>query len=296
MKKVIKLLLAAVITANAFVACKKEVSISAVPPSAQSDKDSAAQSSQGSGSGGGASTTLSYGDTIFYLHTGAPNIISPKNFNRPGTFYGFPKGIELDSTTGNIDLANSETGLRYKILFVPRGTTDTIRTKIVISGINFYDGIYHLSQGDSIANAIYNANGQPFAPGQFGCGFANVFDDGNGCNSQGCAVSLFNGKINLAKSLRDGAIPRINDGQKQFTYYYRMDDPSSKALNSLKVKLYFYNTVADIPQYLWDILLTDHAGTILRANNGGGAMEVAAQGVAAASARPRPPCLIIIEH
>jgi predicted small lipoprotein YifL len=299
MKKTIKILLAAVVTASFFTACQKEGSLDLIPPSS---KDSAVQSSQGSGGsgsgGGGASTTLSYGDTIFYLHTGAPNIISPKNFNRVGTFYGFPKGIELDSTTGTIDLANSETGLRYKILFVPRGTTDTIRTKIVISGINFYDGIYHLSQGDTIANAIYNANGQPFAPGQFGCGFANVFDDGNGCNSQGCAVSLFNGKINLAKSLRDGALPRVNDAQKQFTYYYRMDDPSSKALNSLKVKLYFYNTLADIPQYLWDILLIDHAGTILtRANNGGGTMEVAAQGaqgVAAACARPRPPCLIII--
>jgi hypothetical protein len=298
MKKTIKILLAVVVTANVFTACQKEGSLDLIPPSS---KDSAAQSSHGpggsggSGSGGVNSTTLSYGDTIFYLHTAAPNIISPKNFNRQGKFYGFPKGIELDSITGKIDLAESETGLRYKILFVPNGTTDTIRTKLVISGINFYDGIYNLSKGDSIAHSIYNASGVPFVPGQFGSGNANVFDDGNGCNSQGCAVSLINGKINLAKSIRDGAIPRINDSQKEFAYYYRMDDQSGKALNRLKVKLYFYNTVADIPQYLWDILLIDHAGTILtRSNSGGGVMEVAAQGAAAASARPRPPCLVVI--
>jgi predicted small lipoprotein YifL len=298
MKKTIKILLAAVVTANAFTACQKEGSLYLEPPVSDSTIVTSHNGGGGNGGGVGNAANLSYGDTIFYLHPSGNNIISPRPLNKQGKFYGFPKGIELDSITGNIDIAQSETGLRYKIMFVPNGTTDTLRTKIVISGINFYDGIYNLSKGDSIAHSIYNASGIPFVPGQFGSGNATTFDVGGGCNSNGCAVSLVNGKINLAKSLRDGAIPRINDSQKEFAYYYKMDDQSGKALNRLKVKLYFYNTVADIPQYLWDILLIEHAGTIItRANNGGGVMEVAAQGaqgVAAANARPRPPCIIVI--
>ena len=231
-----------------------------------------------------SSLKISYGDTILYLKAGSSNIIVPQPMNKPGQFSGFPDGIEIDNTTGAINIAMSESGLRYKIMFVPTGTTDTISTKIVISGINFYDKIYKLSAGDTIARPIYNANGQSYSPGLFGTGFTNSFDDDKGCNNQGCAVSLNNGSINLAQSIRNGAILSINDAQKEFTYYYRMDDNSQKTLNQLKVKLYYYNTYADIPQYLWDIILIEHAGTILRSS---GTQKVA---------KPRPPCVIIIAN
>jgi hypothetical protein len=231
-----------------------------------------------------SSLKLSYVDSIFYLKPGSSNIITPQPMNKPGQFLGFPDGIEIDDNTGAINIAQSESGLRYKIMFVPAGSGDTISTKIVISGINFYDRIYRLSQSDTIARAIYNANGQSYSPGFFGTGSNNSFDDDRGCNNQGCAVSLSNGSINLAQSIRNGAIPAINDAQKEFTYYYKMDDPSQKTLNKLKVKLYYYNTYADIPQYLWDIILIDHAGTILRS------------GIAQRTARPRPPCVIIIAN
>jgi hypothetical protein len=235
------------------------------------------------------SNVLNYGDSIFYLRS-TGNIVSPLPINRAGKFIGFPKGIELDEITGKIDLAESEMGLRYRIMFVPDGSRDTISTKIVLAGINFYDGIYRLSQGDSIAMPIYNAKGVPYAPGLFGTGLNNSFDDGNGCNSQGCAVSSVNGRINLAKSLRDGAITSNHDSQKEFTYYYKMDDASGKSLNKLKVKLYYYQKRADIPQYLWDILLIDHAGTILRGAQGrGNGIDVVQ-----AFAKPRPPCIVII--
>ncbi len=238
------------------------------------------------------SNVLSYGDSIFYLrNTG--NIISPLPMNRPGKFIGFPKGIELDEATGKIDLAESEMGLRYKIMFVPNGTTDTISTKIVLAGINFYDGIYRLSQGDSMAMPIYNAKGVTYTPGAFGTGLNNSFDEGNGCNSQGCAVSLINGRINLAKSLRDGAIASNHDSQKEFTYFYRIDDASGRSLNKLKIKLYYYQNTASIPQYLWDILLIDHAGTILRGTQARGGDGV---DVSQAFAKPRPPCIVIVDN
>jgi hypothetical protein len=234
--------------------------------------------------GGGSS--LSYGDSILYLSNTGSNIISPKPLNKKGVFIGFPKGIELDSANGNINLLESEMGLRYKIMFVPEGTKDTISTKVVLSGINFYDGIYNLSKGDTVAKPIYNANGLAYNPGLFGTGTNNVFDDGNGCNKEGCAVSFLNGSINLAQSLRNGAIASTHDAQKEFLYNYRMDDKSGKSVNKLKVKLYYYKSRADIPQYLWDILLTDHAGTILKSSS----TLLKAQ----ATARPRPPCIVIV--
>ena len=123
-------------------------------------------------------------------------------------------------------------------MFVPTGSTDTIRTKIVLSGINFYDRIFRLSQSDTIARAIYNANGQSYSPGFFGTGYNNSFDDDRGCNNQGCAVSLSNGSINQAQTIRNAALPVINDAQKEFNYYYKMDDASQKSLNKLKLKLY----------------------------------------------------------
>jgi hypothetical protein len=236
------------------------------------------------------SNVINYGDSIFYLKSIGTNIVSPLPMNRAGKFIGFPKGIELDSVNGNISLTESEMGLRYKIMFVPNGTTDTISTKIVLAGINFYDGIYRLSQGDSIAMPIYNAKGVTYTPGSFGTGLNNSFDEGNGCNNQGCAVSVVNGRINLAKSLRDGAISSSNDSQKEFTYYYKMDDASSRTLNKLKIKLYYYQRRADIPQYLWDIILLDHAGTILKNAQG---IEIAN---IQATARPRPPCIVIVDN
>jgi hypothetical protein len=236
-------------------------------------------------------TILSYSDSIFYLRSTGNNIVTPMPTNKSGKYFAFPKGIELNENTGQIDLASSEMGLRYKIMFVPDGTNDTISTKIVLAGINFYDGIYKLASGDSFASPIYNAKGVAYTPGTFGTGLNNTFDEGNGCNNQGCSVSLTNGKINLAKSMRDGAISSNHDSQKEFTYYYKMDDASGRALNKLKVKLYYYNTVADIPQYLWDILNIDHAGTILR-NAKGNTENQFTQGIA----RPRPPCIIIVHH
>jgi hypothetical protein len=240
-------------------------------------------------------TLLSYTDSIFYLRTTGSNIVIPLPMNKPGKFIAFPKGIELDENTGSIDLTQSEMGLRYKIMFVPNGTNDTISTKVVLAGINFYDGIYKLTAGDSMASPIYNAKGVAYTPGAFGTGTNNSFDEGNGCNSQACAVSLTNGKINLAKSMRDGAISSTHDSQKEFTYYYKIDDASGRALNKLKIKLYYYSTVASIPQYLWDILNIDHAGTILRPTNARENITADNQ-IVQGIARPRPPCIIIIDH
>ncbi len=226
---------------------------------------------------------LSYGDSILFMKASGNNIVFPTE-HRDGTYSGFPEGIEIDANTGAINLSNSETGLRYRIIHTaPDGTVTT--TKVVLSGITFTDHFFRLSTGDSIAPPVYNASIDRVLPLS-----GSSFDEGNIANGGGCSVRTDNGKINLAESVRNGVFGNnpVNDSKKEVEIRYRINDGSSKSLNKLKVLLYWYNTMADVPQYLWDIL-NDRTtqGVFLR----GSTAEQVTQ-----LAKPRPPCVIIIAN
>jgi hypothetical protein len=227
---------------------------------------------------------LSYGDSIIYLRpSAADNIVYPTS-RRAGIYSGFPDGIEIDELTGAINISNSETGLRYRITHTaPDGTETT--TKVVLSGVTFTDHFYKLSTGDSIALPVYNASASRILPLS-----GSSFDEGNLANGGGCSVRTDNGKINLAETIRNGVFgfPPRNDAQQTFEIKYRVNDGSSKSLNKLKVLLYWYNTMADVPQYVWDILNGRQSqGVFLRGGLAGRTEQ---------AARPRPPCVIIIDH
>jgi hypothetical protein len=119
----------------------------------------------------------------------------------------------------------------------------------------------------------------------------STFDEGNVANGGGCAVKTDNGKINLRETIRNGVFgfPPRNDAQQTFEIKYRINDPSGKSLNKLKVLLYWYNSMADVPQYLWDILNERTSqGVFLRGGTVGGRVTQ--------TAKPRPPCVIIVDH
>jgi len=223
------------------------------------------------------SSALNYGDSLFYLDPAKPDVrIAPKG-NVPGRYSGFPEGVVLDPNTGVIDVSKSETGLRYRISFVPSGGADTASTIIAISGINYLDGFYRLSTGDSIVHPLYNGRAGLVIPG---LNNGSIFDEGNGCNSQGCNVNVGNGEINLAQTVRNGvfgATPTNND-RHEFVLNYRINDKSGKAANALNVKLYYFDTMADVTPEVYDIL-NSRVGTII---------------TGAAVAKPRPPCLFIV--
>ncbi|MBI3139112.1 MAG: hypothetical protein HYZ15_11040 [Sphingobacteriales bacterium] len=232
---------------------------------------------------------LSYGDSIIYLKPVAGDYVVYPVTPRTGTYSGFPDGIEIDELTGAINVSKSETGLRYRITHIsPEG--DTTRTLVVLSGITFRDHFYVLSSGDSVAHPVYNANEDRFLPIT-----GSLFDEGNLANTGGCAVRTENGKINLAESIRNGvfgANPQ-NDDKKEFEIKYRINDASGKSQNKLKVLLYWYNSMADIPQYLWDIL-NDRTtqGVFLRNNQS----DPTLTGRLVQLAKPRPPCVVIVAH
>jgi hypothetical protein len=156
---------------------------------------------------------------------------------------------------------------------------------VVLSGITFTDHFYRLSTGDSVANPVYNANPSRSIPLA-----GSSFDEGNLANSGGCSVKTDNGKINLAESIRKGvfgATPR-NDDKKEIEIQYRINDGSGKSLNKLKVLLYWYNSMADVPQYLWDILNDRTSqGVFLKGTIVSRTEQLA---------KPRPPCVVIIAN
>lgn len=239
---------------------------------------------------------LSYGDSILYVKNLATDyIVGPTEVRANGEYIGFPEGVEIDPKTGAINVSKSETGLRYRISFIDNTTKDTTSIILMISGINYFDQIYNLANNDTIAKSVYNATPGRTIPS------GSSFDEGNGCNGVGVSVNIDDANINLAQTIRNGVFgntPR-NGSIKEVELKYRANDGSGKSLNSLKVKLYYYDTNADIPADLMQ-LLEDRKGTIFGANpiatGFGNEIISGAAGTGGTSgyARPRPPCIFIV--
>jgi hypothetical protein len=264
----------------AFFSCKKDNGGTPAPPTASG---------------------LSYGDSIFYIKNQATDYIVSPTQTREGTYSGFPEGVAIDEKSGAINVSKSETGLRYRISFVPAGSTDSIQTTIVISGINFLDGFYKLSTADSIIRPVYNADISGSIPG---VNNGTAFDIGSGCNTAGCNVNIAAGSINLAQTVRNGvfgATPSNND-RHEFDLNYEINDNSGKAPNTIRIKLYYFNSIADVTQEAYDIINARQGAVfgiqpkeILFAgftstNSIHGQTAVLGK----AKPQPRPPCIFIL--
>jgi hypothetical protein len=193
---------------------------------------------------------LSYGDSIFYVKDGEDeNIVHPMG-TLHGKFSGFPEGIEIDELTGTINVDKSETGLRYRITFVPDDApNDTLSTVVLLSGVSYLDKIYYIDQKQFKADPVYNGRTENALPNDDG---ETLFDEGGGCNGEGVAVNVSDGSIDLAKTISNGVFGDVpkNGAQKEVELLYRISDKSNKALNKLKVKLYYFDTADDITQDL----------------------------------------------
>jgi hypothetical protein len=245
---------------------------------------------------------LSYGmDSIFYVKEGDDdNIILPEG-NFKGTFYGFPEGIEIDEESGAINVDKSETGLRYKITFIPDDNPqDTLSTIVLLSGISYLDKIYYMDQNQNSASAVYNGRTENALPGANN----NVFDEGGSCNGEGVAVNIQDGSIDLAKTIANGVFgdePK-NGAQKEIELRYRIGDKSNKALNKLKVKLYYFETSDDITQDLVQemnerrdmfIGLNPQPPFLASYHPRENGLVIASNGILGV-AKPRPPCIFLV--
>ncbi len=232
-----------------------------------------------------------YADSVFYVQDGNYRV-SPLS-SASGNYSCIPEGLKIEETTGVIDVNKSETGLKYQVTFTDNATGQTKTSFIIISGINYQDKIYNLANGDSIAAPIYNANAKLALPD---ANKNSIFDTDGGCKHAGIVVNGGDAKINLALSVRNQGID--TGSTEEVKLAYRINDNSNKALNGLDVKIYFYRTSSEIPQYLTD-LLNERKTTIFDANpfsptqqNNRLIMNKAAK----KASRPRPPCIIVVSR
>jgi hypothetical protein len=227
---------------------------------------------------------ISYGDSIFYVRDQSTDyLVSPVN-SKPGIFSSFPDGLNIDQTTGAINVSKSEAGMRYRVNFKSTNG-DSSTTYIVISGINFPDKYYLLANADSIAFPVYNAD--PSLPIPSGS-----FDEDKTANNSGCAMKTNNGQINLTESLRNGLFGKDpqNNTKKGFDVLYRLNDKSGNSLNKISILIYYFNTMNDVTPDLAQTVI-DHQIMTLQPNH-----APIANGLIKAASKPRPPCIVIIGH
>lgn len=229
---------------------------------------------------------LNYGDSIFYISSQSGDVLANPVHAKKGSFSAFPEGLAINNNTGVINVSQSESGMRYRVTY--KGDAgDSSSTYVVISGINFPDKYYRIESADTLAFPVYNADPARQLP-------AGSFDDDKVANNSGCAMRTTNGQINLAESIRRGLFGNTpkNDTRKDFEIKYQLDDKSRKAQNKIKILLYYYDRMSDVPADLRQTV-QDHLTMTLRTTGDNAANSRSA---AALLSRPRPPCIIIIGH
>ncbi|OQP59975.1 hypothetical protein A3860_35630 [Niastella vici] len=210
-----------------------------------------------------------YGDSILYkkpTQSGDFFVAPLNNSGIDGTWLSWPDGLSMNRTTGVLNLSQSETGVRYNVAFVKKGTTDTCVSQLIIGGMTYLDNIYVISNNDTLAQPVFDAN--PFknticdasndsdypdsaASGDSKCAFDNAAP-GSKANDQKLRVRTKSGIINLKKSLTDGLFgPVLRNGDfKQIPIQYRLNDASNNAMQSITVKVMYYDKVSSIPAAL----------------------------------------------
>jgi hypothetical protein len=217
-----------------------------------------------------------YGDSIIYLQpvNGQYTVKPLNNDSVQGTYLSWPEGLNINKNTGVINVSKSETGVRYLVGFVKDGTTDTCISQLILGGITYLDSVYVISNNDTLAKPIFNANpNSPSVcdasddtdyPGSNGNGNANgscSFDNnapGQKANDQKLRVRTQSGIINLKKSLNDGIFghnPKNGD-TKTIQILYSLNDNSKKAQQQISVKLMYFDKASSIPFALSNEVLT----------------------------------------
>ncbi len=214
---------------------------------------------------------LAYSDSLFFNHTLSADKFAPVVSQPTGTavFKAIPGGLSIDSLTGRINISKSESGLRYKVFAVNQQGLAIDSVKLVISGIDYADGIYNLDATPveyDTAFPIYNARPELALPcddddddEQDLCVFDETDLDGDGNDDiagviqDKLLVDIKRGTIDLEASFRAGLFGSstpANGSLKTLLMYYRLGDASNKALQKVQLQIYYYRTSNDIPQLL----------------------------------------------
>jgi hypothetical protein len=231
-----------------------------------------------------------YGDSIVFPQPtsgGSDYIVSPINNPGTGTYISWPQGLVINSTTGAIDVTKSQTGERFDIGFVKKGTTDTCITSLILGGASYMDSTYILADGETKAFPYFNAN--PYLPSICSTPGSCAFDVNHSARNMKVAIDPNTGMIDLNKTLNGpggpfsvgafGVLP-LNGQVVSPDIYYQLNDESNMALQNITVNLIYYEYKSQIPS-----TTLNKIGTIL--NNILLNVLILNQG------NPRPPMIII---
>jgi hypothetical protein len=227
-----------------------------------------------------------YGDTlIFPQPVSGQDIVMPVNSPGPGKYFAWPAGMTIDQNTGAIDLTQSQTGMRYAIGYVPAGTTDTCISTLIIAGAAYYDSIFVIGDGDTLARPYFNANAALVdicnTPG------ACSFDYDGQAAKKGVIVDTATGIIHLAATINGkgqlkglfGSVPK-NGSTAIVNITYRLNDGSHDAPQQIAVQFEYYDTQTAIAPGL---ISNMEAKSFNAANDR----------LISLSGNPRPPVIII---
>lgn len=249
---------------------------------------------------------FSYLDTLFFISETASNLIEPAGVSGPGVFSAHPEGLAIDPETGVIDINASDTGLKYEVSFT-QGETQC-QFYLTIAGINYLDGIFVVDRGEEFIQPVLNGNQSALLPcneddddddldddDDDECEFDEESPGGDRLADQGLIVENATGAIDLKQTLQNnffGSQPE-NGVQKDVTLFYRLDDGSMRALNSIGLKFFYYETMQDVPQSLMDEIQAKQ-DQILSTTSSSGSLRLNFD--RPQTRRPRPPYLVVVSR
>jgi len=218
-----------------------------------------------------------YGDTLIYPQptNGQDYIVSPVNNPGVGKYFSWPEGMVIDSTTGAINVTQSETGEKFDIGFVKNGTMDTCLTRLTLAGASYMDGVYVLGNNETKAFPYFNAN--PFLTTATQ---GSLFDITKSAYNQKISVNNNTGIIDLKNTLKAFGASPVNGQTVETSMYYTLNDGSNKALQQIRVQFMYYRQKSQINSGLLNTIL-------LKRNN------ILAGDLIIKSGNPRPPLIII---
>ncbi len=228
----------------------------------------------------GCEYTPSYGDSVLYQQptTGQDYLVAPTTSGQSGTYFSWPDGLVMNSSTGIINVTQSQNGLRYNIGFVKTSTTDTCLGLLIIAGTSYIDSIYATDQADTLAAPYFNANPA----------ITSVCGSGNGCHfdlsgkgaSKGLKIDTKTGVIELTKTKKVFGPHPYNGQTVPITILYSLNDDSHNAVQSLTFDLIYYDLKANVPTTLSTLITQRRANTY-------------ADMLISKTSAPRPPLIVI---
>jgi hypothetical protein len=260
---------------------------------------------------------LSYGDSIIFKQGSNTNYtVLPVSAPAGAGYYrAIPAGLSIDSLTGRINPALSESGVRYKVYKIFNSGVRADSCRIIISGIDYEDGIYELASTPNnydTAFPVYNALPTNLMPcseddddEDDGCTFDETDIDGDGNDDlpgviqDKLMVNTKTGTLDLEASFHAGLFGSSNPGngiKKDLTMYYRLNDASNRALHKIDLRIYHFNKRTDIPDSLIKFLnkRKNYTNNSVNARAVGSQTSLTADVSYTLEARPKRPPVIII--